>query len=190
MSVYPHHEPRYAYGTIRTSGQPVSCEVLEVTHIPESNRNPVRKSVASAEFIAAFGKNGNVLDLHVGKLHRATYRYGRPNARARLIAGERAASARWSRGPCYWTDVVPYREEWFRWSVPLDFGKMPGVKSGQGGRREDYMRIAVADQISQQFPNMKFFVETVWNLRDKNRYWFDIYSPLENDLVLLSLLLQ
>jgi hypothetical protein len=67
---------------------------------------------------------------------------------------------------------------------------MPGVKSGQGGRREDYMRIAVADQISQQFPNMKFFVETVWNLRDKNRYWFDIYSPLENDLVLLSLLLQ
>jgi hypothetical protein len=184
----PEHEPRFAYSTVRTAtalgSAPEPKDVVEVTYIPTGNSSKVLKSVASVDFLTAAAKAGVAWGNCVGTLIGAGFgRLGRPNPRALQAAGNRSV-----RGPCYWADHAPVRETWFRTSIRLDFERMPRVKKGVGGKREDYMRIAIRDQIDGSGMVIgPYFVETVWNTKDGNRYWFDLYAPSEAALMAIAM---
>jgi hypothetical protein len=192
MTVFdnPPHETRYAYGTIREGNGIIQHEVIEVTYLPTAKKRPVTKSVASEEFLHNMQQQGFAIPKPVGTLVNAGYgRWGQRNDCAIEMIGSSWSLGHRMGGPFYWLDMAPSTEMWWRWSVPLDFKKMPGVKAGKGGNRQDYMRIAIAEQIQEQLSTGPFFVETIWNMRDKRRYWFDIYARKEIDLVAFKLLL-
>jgi len=146
----PHHEPRYGYGTVRANGGNLEqVNVVEATYLPEAQSAMVQKTVVSMEFLTWMEKNCFSIQKPAGKLINASGgRLGRPNLHAREIAGS-AGIGNTVRGHFYWLDMTPRMQHWWRFSLPWDPEKMPGVKNGKGGNRENNMRLAAVSQVVQ-----------------------------------------